>query len=508
MEIRRLMQDACAGEEPDEAAVIALYSSAASEFALDDFVAATKEILNLEAPKNPLESVVMEILGDVLERASNEDDGAEELFSLLMNNGRPKEIIIALDEALGNLSHKTTSDSLQDEEDNDATKLCLLVHGYSLVLPRMVPRRVKAEETVDSTLTAIRTAANVFFVRSAEPQEAEAYISSTIQLLSNAMGCFEAFEQFYPRQATPISRRLDLSGVESARQVLQKALLLSDSFGDSIQRRLTSVESASQEDAVPSFILLAHDSRHILSPESLEKTMAATLTCLISGLLADEALAWVLRFLHSGSRTIAEDVACSLSSALVQVASLSSDPVIRQVAFQCLTDLLLRTSPALSRQLLEELVVECPFPQMRTAAVSLLRTLLLAALESEESSPLASPDCLPLMSAILKHDPPDALQQPFSVMSEARGSVRLVDALGLYYIVLIRDSENRTGVRGPAYGDMVKEAFIDPLKSALARWEAEQNGESNELALELFSIRNALERVDSALAKLRPQSSE
>ncbi|KAG8889752.1 hypothetical protein FRC00_014428, partial [Tulasnella sp. 408] len=199
MELRRLMQDACAKEEPvrkqymntvskhlpakqDEAAVIALYSSAASESALDDFVAATKEILNLESPKNPLESVAMEILEDVLKRASDEDDGAEELFSLLMNNGRPKEVIIALDEALGNLSHENVS---QGEEDN-VTKLCLLVHGYSLVLPRMVPRRVKAEETVNSTLTAIRTAANVSFVQSHESQEAEAYFSSTIQLLSNA----------------------------------------------------------------------------------------------------------------------------------------------------------------------------------------------------------------------------------------------------------------------------------------------------------------------------------
>ncbi|KAG8914362.1 hypothetical protein FRC00_014264 [Tulasnella sp. 408] len=93
-------------------------------------------------------------------------------------------------------------------------------------------------------------------------------------------------------------------------------------------------------------------------------------------------------------------------------------------------------------------------------------------------------------------------------MSEARGSVRLVDALGLYYIVLIRDSENRTGVRDPAYGDMAKETFTDPLKGALARWDAEQNGEPNELALELFAIRTALERVDSALAKLHFQPSE
>lgn len=56
-----------------------------------------------------------------------------------------------------------------------------------VVLPRMVPRRVKAEETVNSTLTAIRTAANVSLVHCRETEEAEAYISSTIQLLSNAV---------------------------------------------------------------------------------------------------------------------------------------------------------------------------------------------------------------------------------------------------------------------------------------------------------------------------------
>lgn len=525
--------------------MIALYSEAASEGALHDFVAAAKENLNREPPINPLESIVMEILENVLKRASGGDDGAEELFCLLMDCGRPKEIVIALDEALGNFTHQSTADSPQDEEDEDedVTKLCLLVQGYTLVLPRMVPRRVKAEETVNSMLTAIRTAANVSFLPT-ETQEAEAYLSSTLQLLSNSMEwcakdsssspelykeicrqhlhstleiathhvnayiSFQAFQQFYPRQATPVSRRIDLSSVENARQVLQEALLLSDSLGDSIERRLTSIESAGHGDALAAFILLAHDFQHTPPPESLDKTVATTVACLTSGLVADEALAWVLRCLHSGLGTIAEGVVCSLSSALAQVASLSSDPVIRQVAFQCLTDLLSRTSPVLSRQLLEELVAECPFPQMRTAAVSLFRTLLLTALESEEPSPLASPASLPLISVILRHDPPDALKQPFLVMSRARGSVRLVDALGLYYIVLIRDSENRTGVRDSAYGAMVKETFIDPLKGALTRWEAEQNDESNELALELFSIRTALERVDSALAKLRFQTSE
>ncbi|KAG8955319.1 hypothetical protein FRC04_008670 [Tulasnella sp. 424] len=494
----------------------------------------------------------MEILEDVLKRASAGDNGAEELFCLLMTCGRPKEVVIALEEALGNLANQNAAiDSTTAEEDADATKLSLVVRGYSLALPRMVPKRVKPEQTVSSTLAAIRTAADVTLPT--DNQEAEAYLISTLQLLSNSMewcakhspsapdsckvdtgsdstapeGChpdkihdtcrqhlhstlgvcaphinaclsFWAFQQLYPRQATPRSRRFDPSSAES---------FLSDSLGDSTQTRLSSLESAGQGDALASFILLAHDFRHIPPPGSLQKTLATTIACLTSGLVADEALAWVLRCLHSDSEGLAEDVVCSLSSVLAQVASLSSDPIIRQVAFQSLTELLSGASPPLRRQLLEELIVECPFPQMRTAAVSLLKKFLLEAIESEKPSTLASPDSLSLVSAILRHDPSDTLQQPFSMLSEVRGSVRLVDALGLYYILLIRDSENRTGIRSASYIAVVKDTFLDPLKGAWARWQAEQNDESEELELELFSIGMALERVDSALAKLGSQAS-
>lgn len=75
----------------------------------------------------------MEILEDVLKRASAGDSGADELFSLLMTCGRPKEVVIALEEALGNLANQNAaSDSTTAEEDADVTKLSLIVQGYSL----------------------------------------------------------------------------------------------------------------------------------------------------------------------------------------------------------------------------------------------------------------------------------------------------------------------------------------------------------------------------------------
>ena len=66
----------------------------------------------------------MEILEDVLNRASAGDDDAEGLLSLLVTHGKPKEIVIALDEALGNLVNRNTADN-SDDEDTDATKLGL-----------------------------------------------------------------------------------------------------------------------------------------------------------------------------------------------------------------------------------------------------------------------------------------------------------------------------------------------------------------------------------------------
>ncbi|KAG8979902.1 hypothetical protein FRC05_007345 [Tulasnella sp. 425] len=180
----------------DEAAVIALYYSAATTGAFNDFVTAIRELLEQANPVNPLESVAMEILEDVLKRASAGDNGAEELFCLLMTCGRPKEVVIALEEALGNLANQNAAiDSTTAEEDADATKLSLVVRGYSLdkrsltvsfvALPRMVPKRVKPEQTVSSTLAAIRTAADVTLPT--DNQEAEAYLISTLQLLSNSM---------------------------------------------------------------------------------------------------------------------------------------------------------------------------------------------------------------------------------------------------------------------------------------------------------------------------------
>ncbi|KAG9012952.1 hypothetical protein FRB90_006388 [Tulasnella sp. 427] len=424
MDVRQLMQEACAGDEPDETAVIGLYRSAAAEDLLDDFVAATKELLSQRVVlKNPLQSVAMDVLAEVLLRASEGDSDANELFSLLVTHGKSKEVIIALDEVFDTFSSQNTLDETELDEDTNAGTLTLLVRGYSLVLPRLVLRKAKAEDSIESILKRIRTAANITLPK-ADQAELEAFLGSTVDLLSacidwcakdpssspsttkdicrrhlnstlelcipqlNTRVSFLAFQELYPRQAAAAVRRIDLSSVERGGEIFEKAVTLSDTLGDSPQSRLNSVKSSDEANALACFVLLAHDMRETPSLEQLGETAKMVMACLTSGLASDEALAWTLRCLHAGSELLPEGPACSLSStaqALAQVASLSPDSIVRQVAFQALTDLLSRTSPILRNELLAELLSECPFPQMRTAAISLLKRFLIDALASEES---------------------------------------------------------------------------------------------------------------------------
>lgn len=141
----------------------------------------------------------MEILPDALSRAAGGDKDAETVFVILASSGRAKEIVIALDEALGNVANPERVDDTDVEVETAATALELLVRGYTfcerlfasqqghlqsihVALPRLVTRRVKAEETVISTLSALRIAAAVALA-TPNSQEAEVYLASTITLL-------------------------------------------------------------------------------------------------------------------------------------------------------------------------------------------------------------------------------------------------------------------------------------------------------------------------------------
>jgi hypothetical protein len=62
---------------------------------------------------------------------------------------------------------------------------------------------------------------------------------------------------------------------------------------------------------------------------------------------------------------------------------MNPDPTTRFIAFRLIASILDLSPPMLHFELLRELIEECPFPQMKAAAVGLLKDAVLAALRSD-----------------------------------------------------------------------------------------------------------------------------
>ncbi|KAI6006326.1 hypothetical protein F5J12DRAFT_833712 [Pisolithus orientalis] len=222
----------------------------------------------------------------------------------------------------------------------------------------------------------------------------------------------------------------------------------------------------------------------------------ANLTQLHPGTLpADETLFLLLRLLgpessRSDATEIPPDIAESLCSVLSVLASTHLGSFTRPVRL----DVLLR------------LTTDEEFPQMRCAAVGLLKEATLSALSSPDRSternPFASSTLLRAFGPVLfKTSPPD-----FLILSHTREELersvellRINDCLSFYYVLLLRDRENSTGVRDPDNIVSVERSFLRPLQRFLEQWV----GMQEEPLMSLLSLQVNLERVDAAVAGIK-----
>jgi hypothetical protein len=140
---------------------------------------------------------------------------------------------------------------------------------------------------------------------------------------------------------------------------------------------------------------------------------------------------------------------------LTTLCSTNPDATTRNTAFILLSQFI-NTLPSSARLAVftELLSPETdPFPQMRVAAVGLVKDSVLAALATLESGkgddPLASGQLLTQLGRyILRSEPPDLLSRPretFDVDAffESSEPVRLTGCLGLYYALLMGDRMNK-----------------------------------------------------------------
>lgn len=141
------------------------------------------------------------------------------------------------------------------------------------------------------------------------------------------------------------------------------------------------------------------------------------------------------------------DITLPLCGLLPSLASAHPDPAIRHQTFRVLSLLLSTLEPRFKFQHLVEYTRDSEFPQMRVAAVGLVKEALLQSLSTprRKDDPFCSPLFLRNFGPILfRPDPPDLFTADLSLkdFKETVEPGRLVECLSLYYVLLQRDQEN------------------------------------------------------------------
>ncbi|KAI6010136.1 hypothetical protein EDC04DRAFT_813901 [Pisolithus marmoratus] len=309
------------------------------------------------------------------------------------------------------------------------------------------------------------------------------------------------FERLFPRL---IVKSVLQKGWEDGQRVMreiQDALTILGTFPEPPGTESTSdlIYLAHAEPAVP--LSLANLTQlHPLLVNSLQRNVAT-----------DETLFLLLRLLAQESRQsdateIPPDIANSLCSVLSALASTHLDPFMRHLNLRLLSMVLSKVHPTIRLDILLRLTTDEEFPQMRGAAVGLLKETTLSALSSAdystEPNPFASPTLLRAFGPVLfKTSPPNflTLNHTREELERSLELLRIIDCLSFYYVLLLRDTKNRTGVRDLDSIVSVERSFLRPLQLFLDQYVTVQE----EPLMSLLSLQVNLERVDAAVITIK-----
>ncbi|KZO99549.1 hypothetical protein CALVIDRAFT_495099 [Calocera viscosa TUFC12733] len=180
------------------------------------------------------------------------------------------------------------------------------------------------------------------------------------------------------------------------------------------------------------------------------------------------------------------------------ISAVSPDPATRFIAFRLLDTMLKLISPLAQLSILKDFMsAQCPFPQMRVAAVGLVKEHVLAALRQTTTSPFSSPVLMQTVGPILLRPQPSDLFEHNLQLSEFVDSyepARLVECMSFVYVLLQVDQQNRTAVRDamPEF----KAKVLKPIEERLKVWEPEME-KDDEVSMALSGLIMSIERFDS-----------
>lgn len=195
------------------------------------------------------------------------------------------------------------------------------------------------------------------------------------------------------------------------------------------------------------FVLVAHTKdESIKTLQTLSSMLSIILSFIQNNTSLDETLSFLLQTLYTNKSTLSPEVSVPLCTVLPPLASGHPNPSVRHQAFRILSKVLSSVDAALRVQILEDLCSSSEFPQMRVAAVGLVKEAVLDAFASDTPSLFASPRFLQVLGPTLfRPQPADFLESKPSLktLQESSEPARLVECLGLMYVLVLRDQKNK-----------------------------------------------------------------
>ncbi|KAG1867284.1 hypothetical protein DFJ58DRAFT_130308 [Suillus subalutaceus] len=480
----------------------------------------------------------LDVLPDLLRCHRKE---AVDLISLISENSSPKEVLIVIQETLEQLTQLAREDEDEDEDEAEEEHVpgsvqCLI--NVIMLSTKSVPRLTLGKRTALSVVSPLVSGVSLavsslgshftrdsgrsllagvsgmseafytwIFKTGSEANIAEArkiirlLLDTTVLACApciRASLCARAFEMHYPRLTLS-------SAIEPEWQEGEQAIL---SVLTTLRVMTLSPQDVLDNPTMSSLVILAHEQQNYPLPKDLSSKLHSMLmTSIQMNFALDESLFLIFRCVTQ-DRTQPEpdfppDLATSLCIVLPALASTHLDPFVRHFSLRLIALILAQLPSVLQQQILITLASDTEFPQMRAAAIGLLKGFVLEALQvptpSGEPNVFASPLLIRSFGPILFRTMPSDYLSTVQVAGDIEKSLepsRIAEVLSFYYVLLQRDRDNKTGIRDPDNIASVESSLLRPLRSFLEKWS------NAKPVLSLISLQIGLERIDYAKTML------
>ncbi|XP_006455730.1 hypothetical protein AGABI2DRAFT_187913 [Agaricus bisporus var. bisporus H97] len=475
------------------------------------------------------------------------DPAARDLIAVMGECSSAKEVIIAVQEETEKIINRLEEGEDDGWEDGDGSEKRKLLTMFSVccsAIKRLKLRKRTASETLQPLLSNLRRAMEAISVRvkSDDAKVLMGDIESMVSAMSKWVGNLPTIDDEESRKCRSLLKSvLDDAlvlfrhhlGYDTAQMAFETCFpRLGKSGGkthDGEGRRMVEIYASAYKDlgyaseqlfsspTTVSIILFVHDwisSSTALKASRLSRFVPSMLTMLQpTSTLHDDALAFLLLVLHRNQANAADEVSPEVvTTVLPQLIVLSSVhplPATRHQAFRALSLLLTSGPSQLRLQLLADLVAKCEYPQMRVAAVGLVKDAVLQALDADPSNSrnaFGSAMFMRMFGPLLfRPSPPELFDTKIDLENfmDSPEPKRITEVLSLYYVVLLRDKSNLTGVRDKDILVTIEKNLLHPLASWLATIEDEDQAESTHETMPLVSLKLGLNRIEEAKASLR-----